>query len=319
VVVSNSFETSLLSAFGSVPQDGIPLYPVLIQESDNVRSWKKLDGTVITNTPAPVAYDRDQWVFDHYSVPANLSAQALEDWMAERRLERKTLRLDLIRSVDVQAWLTAWSNQVANTLATLNSNDLGTASAVLLPDLPAFDLWVQVPPGIDYVGIYKTQDLLNPFPWTAVGTVDAPQSPMWVRVLLADADLTVGGGSGGGGSPGLPSGSSTNSPTTDLYVMEHVLLANHSLDSDGDGLLDAIEELLTGTDSQVADSDGDGLNDGDEVNLYGTNPLESDSDGDGISDFSEIANGTDPWNDDVTPPTVMTMMPASGSFVYWVP
>lgn len=58
-------------------------------------------------------------------------------------------------------------------------------------------------------------------------------------------------------------------------------------DSDGDGLIDAEEILLYGTDPDDADSDNDGLTDGEEVLFYGTEPLIQDTDGDGLTDGLE--------------------------------
>lgn len=43
-----------------------------------------------------------------------------------------------------------------------------------------------------------------------------------------------------------------------------------------------------------ADTDGDGLTDADETGVYGTNPTLADSDGDGILDGAEVAAGTNP-------------------------
>lgn len=69
-------------------------------------------------------------------------------------------------------------------------------------------------------------------------------------------------------------------------------------DSDSDGLLDG-EEVGLGTDPLVDDTDSDTLTDGEEVNNYGTNPLASDTDGDTLSDADEInITGTDPLNSD---------------------
>ncbi len=70
------------------------------------------------------------------------------------------------------------------------------------------------------------------------------------------------------------------------------------IDSDGDGLPDALEEAL-GTDPNDPDTDGDGIEDGDEVNGTGplepfgeTDPLDLDSDDDGIEDGDEaLATG----------------------------
>ena len=49
------------------------------------------------------------------------------------------------------------------------------------------------------------------------------------------------------------------------------------MDSDGDGMSDALEKAL-GTDPENGDSDGDGISDGDELINFGTNPNEPTSD-----------------------------------------
>ncbi len=85
-----------------------------------------------------------------------------------------------------------------------------------------------------------------------------------------------------------------------------------TLDTDGDGLLDAWEmaefgsldqdpgddgdgdglsnkgEFEAGSSPTAADSDSDGLNDGDEVLVHGSNPVLSDTDGDGVTDGDEV-------------------------------
>jgi hypothetical protein len=62
------------------------------------------------------------------------------------------------------------------------------------------------------------------------------------------------------------------------------------LDADADGLLDARELLLLGTDPQDADTDADGSADGAEV-AAGSDPLDPDSDDDGLLDATDPA----PW------------------------
>ena len=64
------------------------------------------------------------------------------------------------------------------------------------------------------------------------------------------------------------------------------------VDTDGDGLNDA-EEMVYGTDPELADTDGDGLGDHDEVRR-GTNPVDPDTDADGLADGEEVARGTNP-------------------------
>jgi hypothetical protein len=73
---------------------------------------------------------------------------------------------------------------------------------------------------------------------------------------------------------------------------------NVNADSDGDGLADAAEILVHGTDVLSSDSDADGLSDGDEILTHASDPLHTDSDGDGLPDGWEITNLFDPLGND---------------------
>jgi hypothetical protein len=68
-----------------------------------------------------------------------------------------------------------------------------------------------------------------------------------------------------------------------------------------DDLLDDRQEIALGSDPRDpaspgpgSDIDGDGLTDADEVNIHGTDMNSPDSDQDGASDGDEIARGTNP-------------------------
>lgn len=65
------------------------------------------------------------------------------------------------------------------------------------------------------------------------------------------------------------------------------------VDTDGDGLNDD-EEMVLGTDPNLADTDGDGLSDREETTVWKTDPLIIDTDGDGFGDKEEIDNGYNP-------------------------
>ena len=65
-------------------------------------------------------------------------------------------------------------------------------------------------------------------------------------------------------------------------------------DSDGDGIPDARERRLFGTDPHDADSDNDGLTDFEEIYVYGTDPLNPDTNGDGLLDGWKAALALDP-------------------------
>lgn len=69
-------------------------------------------------------------------------------------------------------------------------------------------------------------------------------------------------------------------------------------DDDGDGLRNADETGIHGTDPADPDTDDDELSDGDEVLTYLTDPLDPDTDDDGLSDGEEAARGTSPLGTD---------------------
>jgi hypothetical protein len=65
-------------------------------------------------------------------------------------------------------------------------------------------------------------------------------------------------------------------------------------DTDGDGIPDLHEVVLTLTNPNQPDTDADGLDDLAELKIYSTDPLAADTDGDGYSDGAEVVAGTSP-------------------------
>jgi hypothetical protein len=91
-----------------------------------------------------------------------------------------------------------------------------------------------------------------------------------------------------------------------------ITLLDNDVDSDGDGLSDAEETSLYGTDPNQSDTDRDGLNDGDEVHSrfgYATNPALFDTDNDGISDYVEIRTHHDPLDPTDAPKMSLLTIP----------
>ena len=76
----------------------------------------------------------------------------------------------------------------------------------------------------------------------------------------------------------------------EIEMVVRYLPAAAYIDTDSDGIVDYLEELL-GTDPTNADTDGDGLSDYLELLKTDTDPLLEDSDSDGIADGSEDADG----------------------------
>ncbi len=102
-------------------------------------------------------------------------------------------------------------------------------------------------------------------------------------------------------------------------------LDRYDTDSDDDGVADGDEdfdqdrltnrqEVTLGSDPRLVDTDGDGLGDGAEVLDHGTSPLLRDSDGGGRNDGAEVLfDGTEPTDpaDDVQQLEVANTVPAS--------
>jgi hypothetical protein len=131
---------------------------------------------------------------------------------------------------------------------------------------------IHVPDGFtNRVDIFTITNLLS-FPWELVATI--PMDDTTNSVYWAD-------------------------PLYDEFETCSYTAGNADVDSDGDGLPDAHERFLYGTDPHNWDTDGDGASDGDEI-AAGTDPLNNpgDSDGDGLSDDLEIVLGTDPYSAD---------------------
>jgi hypothetical protein len=158
---------------------------------------------------------------------------------------------------------------------------IGDDGAVIWEDLPLGSYLVQQPVLLPGATTYYVPDLpLNADSSGYIATIDRenPEAVLSIYSLPPSVPPTV--------APTAPQA---------------------ALDSDGDGLPDADETGIHGTDPGNFDSDGDGVSDGAEV-AAGTSPLGAagtapvtsggDADGDRLADADEAGFGTDPNNPD---------------------
>ena len=99
-------------------------------------------------------------------------------------------------------------------------------------------------------------------------------------------------------------------------------------DSDGDGLIDADETNIYGTDPDNADTDFDGITDGDEIAYWRgswnedydgdglINIVDRDSDDDGFFDGDEVNSGDDPLDPKSSPQCVKIWLEAEDGYLY---
>lgn len=301
-----AFPVSFLQNAEATTQYGINQYTIEVSEAETppyTRTWTSTNGQVLNASAPPVGYDPQNWVLTNFPPPDYLDPQALADYVHDRRPGRRTLHVTLIHAADLAAWNQALADEAtAQALDDPDPQELYVGMVRPLADGSGIELLTQVPIGIGIVGLYNKESLLAPN-WIQAGSVEVDTQPFWVQARPENENIGF------------------------------FLVANHVLDTDGDGVIDALEEMIEGTDPFNADSDGDGLTDGEELWTYGTNPLNSDSDGDGLSDGFEADNGGDP-NDgtdggqqflivigdgaegvEVTEQETYTLQPNSGSYL----
>lgn len=128
-----------------------------------------------------------------------------------------------------------------------------------------------------------TSDATGVHPSTTSVTITVSNLPLGPNIFFSVASLDASG---------------TESGKSNELLITYALAAR-TVDSDGDGLTDAQEDVNLNqrldpgeTDPLVADTDADGLDDGEELAL-GTDPLVRDSDGDGIIDGSDPCQDVD--------------------------
>jgi len=123
-----------------------------------------------------------------------------------------------------------------------------------------------------------------------VFSVKAPQRTVAIAFVLAAVMFLSAGAA--------ITATAASSVAEPLGVRLPTPLSAHATDTDGDGLSNADEQYVYGTNPAVADTDGDGLRDWEEVHpgtdRHISDPLDPDTDGDGLTDRLEAEVGSHP-------------------------
>ena len=281
----NGFDTNFLASLITVTNgtgtNTFLLYPITVIEtvigSDRVRHYfsaVSANPTAVHTTTVVIADYPEEWIEDVYGdVPEWLSGNDLQEWYDDRDPCRQHVFCDLIITSSIPDYITMLSNAVASSYGGTNTNSLLTvySNEIALVELDinagAADLYLHAPADVPTLDLFKSTNLLETYGWTLPATLDHVMDPL----LWTDSET---------------------------HVLAFFSSGNGSIDSDSDGISDAREIRMFGTNPHQADTDGDGLTDGEEILTYDLDPLNTDSDGDGIPDDEEVDLGTNPGNDD---------------------
>mgnify|MGYP003328661936 CR=1 FL=1 len=261
------FSGNMTSIYGDdVPmrmENGVYVWHVHIIEDKSIsRLIADVDGEIVNMTAYPT-YNYEKWIEDIYGAPPDwLSGQAREDWYVRHGRDRIEMYMTLVPSEDFALYKAGCATDESS----LSENE---KKQVLIRGFSMGD------------GIVSPHTL----------NVRTP-SDMTLNVLgcsnLASSNSWTYGGVGLFSRGYSPAGMLSAESNCFFKV------ASATIDSDGDGLADALERDVYGTNPNRKDTSGGGLSDGVKVLRYGLNPKVSDTDGDGYDDMEEVANGTDP-------------------------
>lgn len=273
---TDSFDTNLLSVMTCVTNTGICQFQMTAVETNSPthqRLWLNATGGLISTWN--ILYARDDWITQTYGeMPSYYEAGSTDAvaWAAARSPERIAATLALLSTNDYPAYLASLTNSVGGTvdtngqvisLLTLHSNEV--AFVGISQGDPA-KLSLHTPTNTVQIGVFGSFDLLGA-EWSQLTTLPRTTDPiLWNYYGINEFSAFALG---------------------DMR------------DSDGDGIADVVEELITKTDPSQADSDGDGLSDGAEWRQYATNPLAYSTSGSGLSDGWLVSTGLNPLNANV--------------------
>ncbi|MCK5529297.1 MAG: hypothetical protein KAI74_06405, partial [Kiritimatiellae bacterium] len=274
IAYADSFDTnfiaSLLPTTNYNGTNAFMLYSVEVVETTNsngrIRNYYSATSTnllvlyssIVSQVNYPVS-----WITDVYGdAPSWLSGDDLQGWYDDRDPMRQHVLCDLISTNSIPDYMAMLTNSIGyyvdgtntNSMLSVYSNDIALVQySNLAGDA---DFYLHAPADIPMLDVYKSTNLLDQYGWKLVATIEHNLDPLrYIVPFDATAMFSIG---------------------------------DAVTDSDGDGISDARELKMFGTDRYLADTDGDGLNDGEEILNYGLNALSSDSDNDGLNDVTEM-------------------------------
>ena len=286
IAYNDGFDTNFIASLTSVVlyngTNEFVMYPVEVIETNNISgrirnyySAISTNSAVLHSNEVSIANYPISWIENIYGEPpAYLSGSAIQDWYDACDPMRQHVLCDLLSSNSVPDYLIMLTNSVGYYTEGTNTNSVlslySNCIAVVQCSISAEDaeLYLHAPDDISILDVYKSTNLLEQYSWELDATLEHNLDPL--RYIAG----------------------------FDAYSM-YYSLGNGVLDSDGDGLLDARELALFGTDPDSVDSDEDSLSDGEEVLYYRLNPLNSDTDNDGLDDGWEVQYGFNPYDSTV--------------------
>ncbi len=269
---------ALTNQFNVTTAFGVPVYRInVIETQGTTRVWLYMgtNDVAFHTNDAPASFNSEEWtrIAYRHDPPSYLTGTNLARWYADRDRARLFLMMTLVNSND---WPTL---DAARSAAATNAPESGAQPPTLPPDTNrlAFAgieglgsdirLWLYSPATRPVV-VFTRSDLTGPVSgWTYAGNLGAvPTFNLWQTA----ADQ---------------SNAFFNAGFSDV-------------DSDGDGIPDIVELLVTGTDPFTWDSAGTSLGDYARYFIYGLLPSGRDLNGDGMDDDESILAGLDPnaWN-----------------------
>ena len=278
-----NFIASLLAVTNSIGTNDFLTYPLEVSETTGTTGRVRNYYSAISTNPSTIHYETVDmtnnypisWIENVFGeAPQWLSGTDLQKWYDDRDPWRQHVYCDLIATGDVPNYLA----MLTNTYAAYTGTNTNSTLSVYSNNIVFFDtvsagggnvgFYLHAPTNIPSLDLFSITNLLDVSAggsgWKLAATMEHNLDPVLCNAGIIDP-------------------------------LKFFCAGNSVIDSDGDGLSDARELKLYGTDVNLADSDGDGINDGMEILTYGLNPLSSDTDSDGINDADEYFGLVAAW------------------------